>query len=164
MWWGCAPWNRGKFMSGSKSSNLFLAVCSTIELVVQPRPSGNLNGLRKTKLTVFLGISHDQVFLIKSSWNLDRVKRLLVHSKEDSKHQITSPTSVNPFASTLELFLVSLVVFFLPAVRYLSSFSAFASASKINNVWWGWSTAVRSISYNTISTQYTYTRWHVTSC
>lgn len=87
-------------------------------------------------------------------WNLDRVKGLLVHSKEDLKHHLRSLTSVNPFAPPLELFLVSLeAVFFLPAVRYLSSFSAFASASKINNVWWGWSTAVRSISYKTISTQ-----------
>lgn len=58
-------------------------------------------------------------------------------------------TSVNPLLASLELFLVSLeaVAFFLPPVRYLLSFSAFASANRMNNVWWGWSTAVRSISW-----------------
>ena len=58
-------------------------------------------------------------------------------------------TSVNPLLASLELFLVSLeaVAFFLPPVRYLLSFSAFASANRMNKVWWGWSTAVRSISW-----------------
>ena len=95
----------------------------------------------------------ERVVNSKFYWNLERVKRSLVHFKDDLKHQLRSLTSVNPFAPPLELFLVSLEVFFLPAVRYLSSFSAFASASKINNVWWGWSTAVRSISWKTICTQ-----------
>ena len=58
-------------------------------------------------------------------------------------------TSVNPLLASLELFLVSLeaVAVFLPPVRYLLSFSAFASANRMNKVWWGWSTAVRSISW-----------------
>ena len=62
---------------------------------------------------------------------------------------IDQNTSVNPLLASLELFLVSLeaVAFFLPPVRYLLSFSAFASANRMNNVWWGWSTAVRSISW-----------------
>ena len=56
---------------------------------------------------------------------------------------------MNPLLASLELFLVSLeaVAFFLPPVRYLLSFSAFASANRMNKVWWGWSTAVRSISW-----------------
>ena len=161
MWSGCALWKfKWKFEWDEVKQLIFSSLFYNWVGWCNLDPRGTLTVSGKQNLLFSLG----SVFLIKSSWNLDRVKRLLVHSKEDSKHQITSLTSVNPFASTLELFLVSLAVFFLPAVRYLSSFSAFASASKINKVWWGWSTAVRSISYNTIRTQYTYTRWRVTSC